>query len=77
MGITLAHNRLDLLADRLFVEDAGGRVGTVVWSPRIGIRVGTKEEWRAHIAGHPAVSGVRRATSNAPPGLDPSPGREY
>jgi DNA-3-methyladenine glycosylase len=59
MGITLDDNRLDLLGDRLFVEERGARVGAVVWGPRIGIRVGVERPWRAYIAGHPAVSGAR------------------
>jgi DNA-3-methyladenine glycosylase len=57
MGITLEENRLDLLGDRLFIEDCGIRVGAVAWGPRIGIRVGTETPWRAWVAGHPAVSG--------------------
>ena len=56
MGITLAENRVDLLGDRLFVEDRGIEVGPIAWGPRIGIRVGTETPWRAWIAGHPAVS---------------------
>jgi DNA-3-methyladenine glycosylase len=57
MGITLAENRLDLTGRRLFLEDRGNLVGRVEWGPRIGIRVGTGQLWRAWIAGHPAVSG--------------------
>ncbi len=57
MDITLAQNRLDLLGDRLFIEDRGIKPAEIVWSPRIGIRVGTEHRWRAAIAGHPAVSG--------------------
>ena len=56
MGITLADNRLDLLGDRLFIEDRGIPVDAVVWGPRIGIRVGTEHPWRALVHGHPAVS---------------------
>jgi DNA-3-methyladenine glycosylase len=58
MGITLAENRLDLLGDRLYVDDRGVRVGgQIVWGGRIGIRVGTEHPWRAWVSGHPAVSG--------------------
>ncbi len=57
MGITLAENRLDLLGDRLYVEDRGIRVGPLQWGPRIGIRVGTEHPWRAWVRGHAAVSG--------------------
>jgi DNA-3-methyladenine glycosylase len=59
MGITLAENRLDLLGERLFVEDHNIAAGDIAWGPRIGIRVGTKTPWRAWIAGHPAVSATR------------------
>jgi DNA-3-methyladenine glycosylase len=65
MGITLEENRLDLLGDRLFVEDRGLRVGPIAWSPRIGIRVGTEHHWRAFVVGHPAVSGLKRARALA------------
>ena len=60
MGITLAENRLDLVGDRLYVDDRGLRVGDIAWGGRIGIRVGTEHPWRAWVSGHPAVSG--RAT---------------
>ena len=59
MGITLAENAVDLLGDRLFLEDRGLKVGRLAWGPRIGIRVGTERPWRAWIAGHPAVSASR------------------
>ena len=61
MGITLGENRLDLLGDRLYVEDRGIRVDAIVWGPRIGIKVGTETPWRAWVAGHPAVSGANVA----------------
>ena len=63
MGITIAENRRDLVGDRLFIEDHGLRLGPVAWGRRIGINVGTEHLWRAHVAGHPAVSG-RRAPSH-------------
>jgi DNA-3-methyladenine glycosylase len=59
MGITLAENRLDLLGDRLFIEDCGIDVGPIAWGPRIGINVGVDHPWRAYVAGHPAVSAAR------------------
>ena len=61
MGITLAENRLDLLGDRLFVEDRGIVLAPLAWGPRIGIRVGTETPWRAWVDGHPAVSGTLNA----------------
>lgn len=57
MGITLAENTVDLLGARLWIEDRGLIAQTVVWGPRIGIRVGTDRAWRARVEGHPAVSG--------------------
>lgn len=56
MGITLAENRVDLLGDRLYIEDRGIRIGRPVWGPRIGIRVGAEHPWRAWVDAHPAVS---------------------
>jgi DNA-3-methyladenine glycosylase len=56
MGITLAENRVDLLGDRLRIEDRGVVIDAIDWSPRIGIRVGTDRPWRAFVADHPAVS---------------------
>jgi DNA-3-methyladenine glycosylase len=56
MGITLAENRLDLTGDRLFVEDRRVKIGAISWGPRIGIRVGREQPWRAWVAGHAAVS---------------------
>ena len=46
MGITLAHNRADLTADRLWIEDRGLGRPEVDWTPRIGIRVGLDRPWR-------------------------------
>lgn len=59
LGITLRDNRLDLTGSRLRIEDRGLPPPDVVWSRRIGIRVGTDVDWRCYAAGSPAVSGVR------------------
>jgi len=56
MGITLAENRVDLLGDRLYVEDRGLSIARIEWGPRVGIRVGTERLWRAWAAGSVAVS---------------------
>jgi DNA-3-methyladenine glycosylase len=56
MGITLDDNRVDLLGDRLYVEDRGITLRPVGWGPRIGIRVGTEQPWRCYVQGHRAVS---------------------
>jgi DNA-3-methyladenine glycosylase len=59
MGITLAENRVDLLGDRLFIDDRRLAIGDVAWGPRVGIRVGTESPWRAWVKGHRAVSASR------------------
>lgn len=59
MGITLEDNRRDLLGDRLFIEDRGLKVGPVAWGPRIGIKVGVANPWRAHVTGIPSVSPIK------------------
>ena len=56
MGITLAENQVDLVSERLFIEDPGGTAGPIAWSGRIGIRVGTDRLWRAYLSGNLAVS---------------------
>jgi DNA-3-methyladenine glycosylase len=60
MGLSLAHNETDLLADRLYVEDRGIAVGRIGWSTRIGISVGTDRRWRAYVVGSASVSGSSR-----------------
>jgi DNA-3-methyladenine glycosylase len=57
MSITLRDNRRNLCGDRLYVEDRGGAEPEIVWTPRIGIRVGTEHQWRAHVVGSASVSG--------------------
>jgi DNA-3-methyladenine glycosylase len=56
MGISLRHNRLDLLGDELYIEDRGLRIAQVRRSRRIGITVGTERNWRCYAAGHASVS---------------------
>ena len=56
MGISLAENQLDLTGGQLYVEDRRVEVGPLQWGPRIGIRVGTEQPWRAFVEGHEAVS---------------------
>jgi DNA-3-methyladenine glycosylase len=65
LGVTLRHNRLDLVDSSLGIEDWGIAMGPVSWGPRIGIRVGADRPWRAWVTGHPAVSG-RRGTAVVP-----------
>lgn len=63
LGITLRQNRVDLHSSALRIEDDGGKVGPIAWTPRIGIRVGTTRRWRCVVAGHPGVSGGRARLS--------------
>jgi len=66
LGLTRAHDGLDLVAGPLWIADSparrGGRV--VRRGPRVGIRAGLEHAWRFWLDGHPCVSGARsvRAT---------------
>ena len=57
LGIDLRQNLLDLAESPLRIEPGPQRPPRLVWSPRVGIRVGTRRRWRRHWHGHPAVSG--------------------
>jgi DNA-3-methyladenine glycosylase len=57
MGISQTENELDLVGERLFIEDRQTPPGRIGWSSRVGIRVGTDRLWRAFVENHPAVSG--------------------
>ena len=57
LAITLRHNRMDLTASALRIEDHGLPSREVVWSRRIGINVGTDVEWRCTARESEAVSG--------------------
>lgn len=46
MRITREHNGLDLLGTALYFEDRAADPTQVVRTPRIGIRVGTRRNWR-------------------------------
>jgi DNA-3-methyladenine glycosylase len=57
LGISLRHNRLDLTAGSLRIEDRRLPAPGVRWSRRIGITVGVEQEWRCYAAESAAVSG--------------------
>ena len=57
MGITLADNKRTLTRGPLTIQDRGIKAGEIIWSQRIGIRVGTEHHWRATVGGHRSVSG--------------------
>ncbi len=59
LGISLRHNRADLTAGLLRVEDRGLSERAAQWSRRIGITVGTERDWRCAAVDSPAVSGGR------------------
>ena len=60
LGISLRHNLLDLTAGPLRVEDRKLPARALVWTPRIGIRVGVESPWRCVAVGSDALSGVKR-----------------
>lgn len=55
LGITLEQNRADLTGSALRVE-AGEPAEAVVWTPRVGISVGTDRFWRCFVKGSRHVS---------------------
>ena len=57
LGITLRQNTADLVTSALRIEDRGIVARRLLWSSRIGIRVGTDRQWRCHWDGDPCVSG--------------------
>jgi DNA-3-methyladenine glycosylase len=57
LGITLEDNLRSLSRGPLTIHDRGVEVEDVVWTPRIGIRVGTERPWRVSLADHRSVSG--------------------
>ena len=59
MGITLKDTGVDLVGNKLYIEDGGCRIDRVSWSPRIGISVGTEHHWRCYAGGHVSVSAGR------------------
>lgn len=57
LGITLRDNRRDMITSRLTIEDRGLTADKMIWSPRIGIRVGADRPWRCYERGCDCVSG--------------------
>jgi DNA-3-methyladenine glycosylase len=51
LGIDLRQNTADLTSGPLAIEDHDLRPERLAWSKRIGIRVGTEQEWRCCWAG--------------------------
>ena len=61
LGIALAQNRKDLVGSNLRIEEHAGGRRKIVWTPRIGINVGTDHPWRCYAGDSNAVSGPRKA----------------
>jgi len=59
LGISLAQNGASLQTSPLTIEDRGLPPRNVVWSSRIGIRVGTEQQWRCCAADSRYLSGRR------------------
>ena len=57
LGIDLRHNTADLTRGPLAIEDHGIRAPAPVWSPRVGLNVGTEQPWRCYWPGSAFVSG--------------------
>ncbi len=60
LGISLKQNLLDLTAGPLRIEDRRLPPREVAWTRRIGINVGTEQEWRCVAVGSSALSGMKR-----------------
>lgn len=60
LGIDLKQNCADLTTSALTIEDHG-IARDVAWTPRIGIRVGTEQQWRCIATDSRAVSGRRNS----------------
>jgi DNA-3-methyladenine glycosylase len=67
LGITLADNRADLVGSRLRIEE-GTPPDAVVWTPRVGISVGTERFWRCFVKGslHVSRSHLNRVLADRP-----------
>lgn len=62
LGLTRAHDGLDLVGGTLWLADLPPRRRglRVARGPRIGIRAGLERDWRCWLQGHPCVSGPGR-----------------
>jgi len=61
LGLSRAHDGLDLVRGPLWISDRSVRRGgrSIALSSRIGIRRGRGRRWRYYLQGHPSVSGPR------------------
>lgn len=74
LGIDRSHDRLDLTGGSTLTILSAESPATVVWTPRVGIRVATDRIWRCMMKDSPHVSKTRlnRETAPAP---RPAPAR--
>ncbi len=75
LGLTRAHDGLDLVAGPLWIADSPARRGgrAVRCGPRVGIRVGLEHTWRFWLDGHPCVSGSRAGHASSARGKSAEP----
>lgn len=66
LGLSRAHDGLDLTRGRLWISDGPRRRGgrRIATGPRIGIRSGADLPWRFWLSGHPCASPPRGAGSS-------------
>lgn len=77
MGITMAANRQPLTEGPLTIQDDGTSDLDVVWTPRIGVKVGADRYWRCAARDDRAVSGLRRWLAEGRPAPTPcTPGAQ-
>jgi DNA-3-methyladenine glycosylase len=48
---------------QIWLEDRQVAVEDIVWTPRVGLQVGTDRHWRCYLAGNPCVSATRRRST--------------
>ena len=77
LGLTRAHDGLDLVDGPLWLSDQPPRRGgrRIVRGPRVGIRVALDRDWRFFLEGHPGVSAHGGNPSRA--GRDPVRGTAF
>jgi DNA-3-methyladenine glycosylase len=68
LGLTRAHDGLDLTGPQLWIARALRRRGTIRNGPRVGIRLAAERPWRFWLDGHPSVSRARGSVPGPWPG---------
>jgi DNA-3-methyladenine glycosylase len=66
MGITLAHNRADLITGPLYLAARDRPPGRIAATPRVGISAAADRPWRFVIAGSPFLSRPARRARGQP-----------